>query len=85
MQFLTTVKSGYIWYVQPKTTPIQRGTRIISDTEVEDLYTTIGFIPLNESERTIFNFLKQGKIAYRDNLTGTEFEQAYKQLDKGFI
>ena len=73
----------HVWFVSPKTTEIQKDTRIISDTEIENDYVTIGFIPISKNEQRAFNYIKQGKIAYSDNLTGTEFLQCYKQLEKG--
>ena len=73
----------HVWYVTPKSTPIQKDTRVISDEMVEDDICTIGFIPLNQSETRAFALLKQGKIAYSDNLTGTEFVQCYQQLNRG--
>lgn len=67
---------GYLfWYIQPKTTPIQKNTRVITkDFNTDTLYTT-KFLPLNLNEQTIFDILKQGKVCFSDNLTGTEFTQ----------
>ena len=79
MEFLAD-GSNHIWYVTPKTTPIQTGTRVISNEMVEDDLTTIGFIPLNSSENVIFQIIRQGKVAFSDNLTGTEFKQCVEQL-----
>ena len=76
-------ESKHVWFVSPKTSDIQKGTRVISDTYIEDDLCTIGFIPLNQNEQRAFNLLRQGKVAYSDNLTGTEFSQALKQLEKG--
>lgn len=73
----------HIWYVSPKTTPIQKNTRVISDSNVENDICTIGFIPLTQNESRAFSLLKQGKIAYSDNLTGTQFIQSYQQMEKG--
>lgn len=74
--------NNHVWYITPKTTPIQKNTRLIGDCDIENDYTTTGFTPLNESEKRAFSLLKQGKIAFMDNLTGTEFIQAYKQIEK---
>lgn len=73
----------HIWFISPKTSPIKAGTRVISDDLVEEDICTIGFIPLTKNESRAFSLLKQGKIAYSDNLTGTQFLQAYKQMNKG--
>ena len=75
--------SKHIWYVSPKTSDIKSGTRVISDELVEDDICTIGFIPLTQNEARAFALLKQGKIAYSDNLTGTLFIQCYQQMSKG--
>lgn len=82
MEFLGK-SNKHVWFVSKKTSEVQKGTRLISDVMVESDITTIGFIPLNKSEEKAFGLLKQGKIAYSDNLTGTEFLQCYKQMIKG--
>ena len=80
-QFLKHKKSGaYLWYVQPKSTDIQKGTRIISDRLIEDNKATIGFTPLSTAESELFRYMQNGKIAFSDNLSGSEFKQAYKML-----
>jgi len=80
MQFLRHESGSYIWFVSRKTTPIKKGTRLISDNLIESELCTIGLIPLNENETILFHYLKTGKIAYSDNLTGTEFKQALKLI-----
>ena len=74
---------GHVWFVSPKTTEIQKDTRVVSDTDIENDLCTIGFIPLNQNENRAFALLKQGKIAYSDNLTGTQFKQCYEQMERG--
>lgn len=69
-----------VWYVQPKTTDIQKNTRIITDILDFNPYSTIGFVPLNKPETIAFSFFKRKNIAYSDNLTGTDFENCYKNL-----
>ena len=69
-----------LWYVSPKTSDIQRGTRIISPRLVESagpLYTR-SFQPICEEERRAFQLINWGRIAYSDNLTGTEFSRALR-------
>lgn len=64
------------WYVTPKTTPIKKGTRTVTDRFTSDVMTTQGFKPLTEGERVLFNYLWDGQVAYVSNLIGTEFKQA---------
>ena len=75
--------NNHVWFVSPKTTEIKNNSRVISDTEIENDFVTIGFIPINQNENRAFSLLKQGKIAYSDNLTGTQFLQCYQQMEKG--
>lgn len=82
---LLNYNNSFIWYVTKKTTPIQKNTRVITDSEIETLHATMGFIPLTPQEKIIFALLKQGKIAYSDNLTGTQFLQCFKQMERSQI
>lgn len=69
-----------LWYVSPKTTPVKPDTRVISPVFNEcagPLYTE-GFQPIHERERAAFKLLDYGRIAYSDNLTGTEFKRALR-------
>lgn len=79
MQFLVNGETC-VWYVTPKTTPIKKDTRIVSPDLFETPYYTKNFIPINEAEKSIFEYLKRGLIAYSDNLTGTEFKRCIKEL-----
>lgn len=64
----------YIWYIQPKTTEVQKGTRVITkEFDPNPLYTS-RFTPLFTGESAAFSLMKAGKVCYSDNLTGTEFE-----------
>lgn len=69
-----------IWFISPKTTEIQKNTRIISDKLYNSVFATRGFIPISKNEVIAFDYLKQGKICYSDNLTGSDFEVCLKQL-----
>ena len=80
MEFRRTPKGGHVWHVSKKNTDIQPGTRTISNENIEEEKTTCGFIPLNENERKIFHYLDIGKITFSDDLTGTEFNEAVKQM-----
>lgn len=72
--------NNFTWYITPKSTDIQKNTRVVSNKyDINPLY-TYGFVPLNTNEATIFNMLKQGKVCYCDNLTGTEFKQCFKLM-----
>ena len=63
-----------IWYIEPKTTEVQAGTRMISNRFYPNPLVTNSFRkPLTEVEARIFNLFFIGKVCYSDNLTGTEF------------
>lgn len=70
------------WYVQPKSTRPQAGTRIITDAYSEDPLVTHSFkMGINEREIAALKMIPAGKIAFSDDLTGTEFKQCYKMLE----
>lgn len=69
-----------LWYVEPKTTDIKPGTRIIGPEPHEGKFWTRDIIPLNDRERAAFRLLQFGRVAYSDNLTGTEFQRALAQM-----
>ena len=69
-----------LWYVTPKTTPTKANTRIISprlDESAGPLYTK-DFTAISDRERQALQLLTYGRIAYGDNLTGTEFQRALR-------
>ena len=70
------------WYVQPKTTEVQQGTRVISPRFNPSPLYTVDFVPLTEAERPVWELFKLRKIAYSDNLTGTEFQRCLDQMKK---
>lgn len=78
MEFIVTGEY-YIWYVSRKTTPIQKGTRVVSNGEVGKILYTKNFSPLNNNERLIFSFLQQGRVCFSDDITGTEFNTSFKE------
>lgn len=80
---LLQYKNSYVWFVTPKTTAIQPGTRTVSNTFSADLLHTNGFVALNEGERRAFNLLLQNKIAYSDSLTAEDFLSVRKNLLNG--
>ena len=66
--------SEVFWYVEPKTTEIQKGSRVISNQFSADRYYTRSFRDsISENERRAFDMFLRGKVCYSDNLTGTEF------------
>lgn len=69
-----------LWYVEPKTTELRPGIRVISPRLREEygaLYTN-KFVAIHPKEAAAFRLLDMGRIAYSDNLTGTEFQRALK-------
>ena len=81
MRFLVSHKTDSgIWYVTKRTSDIKPDERIISPILRESLLYTSDFYPLSRNEQLIFQYIKMGRIAYGDNLTGTEFKRALKQL-----
>lgn len=63
-----------IWYVQPKTTDIKPGTRVISNKFYSNPLVTRSFRnPLSPTEQRIFNYIYTNKVCFSDNLTGTEW------------
>lgn len=70
----------HFWYIEPKTTEIKKGTRVVSDRFYTDDMCTVGLIALTPEERVILNQIGQQNCVFADNLTGTEFYQAYRML-----
>ena len=64
------------WYVQPKTTAIQPGTRVISDKVKPDYLYTSNLQGSTVFEQKIFDLIRNDKVFYSTNLTGTEFKEA---------
>lgn len=63
-----------LWFIEPKTTEIKAGTRVISNQFYDNPLATSTFRrPLTDVEARIFNLFSMGKVCYADNLTGTEF------------
>jgi hypothetical protein len=81
-EFLQQKETGIVcWYVKPKTTKLKQNDRIIVDRcRLYNQYTTIGFVPLAPTEQLAFSILKEGKIFYCDNLTGTDFEVCMRKM-----
>lgn len=80
-RFLMDEDGSPFWYVEPKTTEIQKGTRVISNKVYTDYLKTRGFKPLNGSESMAFDYmLRNNKVFFSDNLTGTDFYNCLKDL-----
>ncbi len=80
-QFLADIDNkAYFWYVTPKTTPVQKGTRLITDRIIVNNHTTKGLYPLSDNEKKMFDFLIRGVIFYSDDLTGTDFSSCMQNL-----
>lgn len=61
------------WFVQPKTSEIQKKTRVISNQYNIDPYYIMNFKGLTSNEMQIISLLLNDQVCYSDNLTGTEF------------
>lgn len=81
-EFLQSKKdvNNFTWFVSPKNTPVQKDTRIVSNNYIFNPLATIGFTSLNSKESVLFQYIRNKKICFSDNLTGTEFYQCYKML-----
>ena len=65
----------YAWYISPKTSEIQKGTRVITNALTHGgKLVTDSFKGLTENEVIAFKYLfDKTKVFFSDNLTGTEF------------
>ena len=82
MEFLELPDGNVCWYVSPKTTEVQKGTRVVANKLILDELATQSFTALTEKEHLLFNYLKDERIVYSDNLCGTEFKQCYSMIKK---
>lgn len=73
---------NYCIYVTPQFDEIPNNSRVISDVPSVDPLSTVGFVPLNSRENAIFELIRQKRVFYSDNLTGTEFVQCCNILNK---
>lgn len=74
------LNGAHFWYVSPKTTEIQPGTRTFGDLREQSDRHTKGLTPIHPNEAKLLDYLHAGKIRYSDNLTGTLFLQVYQKL-----
>ena len=82
MEFIELPDGVVTWYVSPKTTPIKPGTRIVSNELILSDLATRMFKGLTEMEQKLFQYLKDDRILYSDNLTATEYKQCYGMIRK---
>lgn len=80
-QFIRDKSNSHMWYITPKTSAILKNTRTVGQLRTMSKYHTNQFTPISEREATMFKYLKIGKIAYMDNLTGTLFMQMYRGIE----
>ena len=68
-------EDDYAWFIQPKTTEIQKGTRVVTNTLTHGgKMVTDSFRGLSDKEDKAFSYLfDRTKVFFSDNLTGTEF------------
>lgn len=82
MRFLYHPKDNYyVWYVEPKTTPIKDNTRVISNMFNPSPYYTNDFRGINELEARALKYIDMKKVVFSDNLTGTEFYNIIDKMD----
>lgn len=74
------LNGSHFWYICPKTSEIQPGTRTMGDLRTQSDYHTKGFTALNPNEARVLQYLDNGKIRYSDNLTGTIFLQMFSKI-----
>ena len=82
MEFLELPDGVVTWYVSPKTTPIKKDTRVVSNELILSEYATQMFKGLTDSENKTFQYLKDGRVLFSDNLTATEYKQCYGMIRK---
>lgn len=72
----------YVWYVEPKTSDIQKDTRVIAREYNPSPLWSYGFFPLSRGEQVAFDMLLDEKlVVFSDNLTGTEFYNVLTYFD----
>ena len=80
LEFMELPDGVVTWYVSPKTTPIKPDTRVVSNELILSDLATRSFKGLTEQEQKIFNYLKDDRVIFSDNLTATEFKQCYSMV-----
>lgn len=70
--------NSIFWYCENKTTDIEEGSRIISNNWYEGNLYTPTLTGLTQEEQKAFNLIKQRRIVFNTNLTGTLFNSMLK-------
>lgn len=74
---------GYFWYVRPADGGLKvedlAGKRLITDIIDADPYHT-RLEPISTKEARVFAILREGRIFYANNMTGTDFRQCIRAL-----
>lgn len=74
MQVLQHNESNDItWYITPKTTAIDKNTRVVSTEFSTSPYYSRLLIGITQKENELFKMLMDGRVCFSDDLTGTEF------------
>lgn len=69
------------WFIEPKTTEIKDGSRVISNQFNSSPYYSMTFRDaVSDNEKRAFSIFLNNKICYSDNLTGTEFNTIIKYI-----
>lgn len=71
-------------YITPKTTPIKPDTRVINDTPSPLPLWTYGLKPLSPKEKPVIDLI-QNCAFFANNQTGTEFNEALKNLTRRIV
>jgi hypothetical protein len=70
-----------LWYIEPKTTPIHSGTRLITNNRFEiGNMITYDLTGLSMLESQCLSLLKTGAVCFSDNLTGSDFKNCLKYV-----
>lgn len=74
---------GFFWYVRPADGSLKiedlSGKRCITDiTDADPMHTRLE--PISQKEARVFAILKEGRIFYASNMTGTDFRQCVRAL-----
>ena len=76
--YIDDATGGIFWHIREHNKRLPNDARVVSDKmNVNPLYTQ-NLNAINKFETLAFDALRNGKAFYTDNLTGTEFEQAYR-------
>ena len=81
-RLLSDDNGAVFWYIEPKTSDIPDGERVITDDDfyiVNHPYAS-KFLPLSATEKTALDLMRQGKVCYSDNLTGADFDNCIKRV-----